>query len=146
MKLSKGTGASSNHGAVLMYKGDDWYRLCDTGFNDLSARTVCRELGYVEGRAIGSSAFGPTLDTVLMNYTMRCQGHENSAEECLKKEKCHNDNYASVVCFLSNTTISEGGFCSHFQYYSHSICIFSTWNWTYSFTHLILDVRLIIIL
>lgn len=97
--MSKGIGGSSNNGAVLLYKNRDWYRVCDDGFTDMSARVVCQELGYVDGRAICCSAYGKTRNIILTNYTISCTGRERSVDECIRQETCNSTSYASVVCF-----------------------------------------------
>lgn len=58
VKLSGPEGSNSGNGTVLYYLNDTWSLICDDGFDDLTARKVCRELGFADGRAICCSAFG----------------------------------------------------------------------------------------
>ncbi|KAK3097126.1 hypothetical protein FSP39_006614 [Pinctada imbricata] len=110
VKLSNGILSRNSHtGAVMLYRNSRWMRVCDTGFSDLSARVVCEELGYVEGRALLYSSFGSSYNpkSLLMNVTMKCNGRENSVLECLREENCTAPYYSSVVCFGPKDEISE---------------------------------------
>ncbi|WAR00399.1 C163B-like protein [Mya arenaria] len=51
VKLSTGVGRETDKGAVLLYWGETWHTVCSDGFTDLSAATVCRELGFRDGQA-----------------------------------------------------------------------------------------------
>ncbi|XP_021368435.1 deleted in malignant brain tumors 1 protein-like [Mizuhopecten yessoensis] len=112
VKLSNGFGKLAHTGAVMLYRNNTWLRVCDTGFNDQSARLVCQELGYTDGRAMCCSAYGRTTEQVQTNYTLRCSGQEKSVPECLREEKCVSDQYASVVCFHKEEagSINEGSY------------------------------------
>lgn len=127
VKLSNGFGKLAHTGAVLLYQNRTWLRVCDTGFTDLSARLVCQELGYTDGRAMCCSAYGRTKDTIQLNYTMRCLGEEKSIPECLRQEKCESAQYASVVCFHKEEAgkIDEGilGSLTLLEYNRVSTCI-----------------------
>lgn len=58
VKLSGPQGLNSGNGSVLYYLNDTWTRVCDESFDDVTARRVCRELGFADGRSICCSAYG----------------------------------------------------------------------------------------
>ncbi|PVD37785.1 hypothetical protein C0Q70_00386 [Pomacea canaliculata] len=104
---------NSNQGSVQFYRNERWYNLCDTGFDDITARRVCQDLEYVDGRAVCCSAYGTLyyqikLYETNLNYTMRCQGTESNSTDCLRPGGCLAGNYASVVCFNSTDVVDEG--------------------------------------
>lgn len=39
-------GSSSKEGRVEVYLHGDWGSICDSGWNDLNAAVVCRQLGH----------------------------------------------------------------------------------------------------
>lgn len=97
----------------MYYYNDTWSLICDRDFDDMSARVVCRELGFVEGKAICCSAYGKTFDSILTGKSLKCSGSESSVSECLKDSQCDQyDTYASVMCFtpedLRNETMMSG--------------------------------------
>ncbi|XP_053406103.1 scavenger receptor cysteine-rich domain superfamily protein-like [Mercenaria mercenaria] len=107
VKLSTGVGRRTDQGAVLMYKDDMWYTLCADDFTDVSAQTVCRELGFQDGLFQCCSQFGdldqyPRLET----HKVMCSGNETDVTDCLVEGECTGKNYASVVCygFILSTT------------------------------------------
>lgn len=99
-----------NHGAVRIYTNNSWHRLCDTGFDDNGARAVCRELGFVDGRAICCSAYGPmySYEDIAVNVTISCDNDDQPLSTCIKQMPCDTDLYASVVCSGSTGFDSEG--------------------------------------
>ncbi|XP_025115895.1 deleted in malignant brain tumors 1 protein-like [Pomacea canaliculata] len=104
---------NARQGLVQFYKNGTWYNLCDTSFDDITARRVCQDMGYVGGRAVCCSAYKASpYDTQLyetnLNYTMRCQGTESDSTECLRPGGCLSGNFASVVCFNSTDVVDEG--------------------------------------
>ncbi|GFR51577.1 hypothetical protein Agub_g13998 [Astrephomene gubernaculifera] len=42
-----------------------WGTVCNNGFNDQAARVVCRQLGYMGGRAVGIGNFTPGVSSEL---------------------------------------------------------------------------------
>lgn len=113
IKLDTGIGVETKHGPVMFYYNDTWSLICDRDFDDMSARVVCRELGFVEGKAICCSAYGKTFDSILKGKSLKCSRSESSISECLKDSQCDQyDTYASVMCFtpedLRNETMMSG--------------------------------------
>ncbi|XP_025076892.1 scavenger receptor cysteine-rich type 1 protein M160-like [Pomacea canaliculata] len=104
---------NARQGPVQFYRNGTWYNLCDTGFDDITARRVCQDMEYVDGRAVCCSAYGTALDIMTryetnLDYTMRCQGTESDSTDCLRPGGCLSGNYASVVCFNSTDVVDEG--------------------------------------
>lgn len=58
VKLTGPSGVTSGNGSVLVYVNDSWSLVCDENFDDNSARKICKELGFADGRALCCSAFG----------------------------------------------------------------------------------------
>nr|KAG5697337.1 hypothetical protein BaRGS_004063 [Batillaria attramentaria] len=100
---------SIKQGPVQLYRNGKWYNLCDTDFDDVTARRVCGDLEFVDGKAVCCSAYGSwswAYDTHL-NYTMRCDGTETSASACIRDSNCVSGNYASVVCYNSTDYVVD---------------------------------------
>ena len=111
VKLSGPTGRNNGNGTVLFYHKSNWWLVCDEGFDDITAKIVCRELGFVDGYSICCSAYGKVYEDMLANYTLRCSGNEDSIQDCLREERCNSSYYASAVCFSSHQEKGEGNFC-----------------------------------
>ncbi|XP_033749618.1 deleted in malignant brain tumors 1 protein-like isoform X1 [Pecten maximus] len=113
VKLDSGVGTDVKDGPVLYYYNNTWNFICDKDFTDVSARKVCQELGFVDGRAVCCSAYITGYQEVLVNHSLTCNGDENSIEDCLKPSSCGRyDTYASVICLnqtdYDNTSIRNG--------------------------------------
>ena len=108
VKLSGQSGVNNGNGTVLFYHKKEWWLVCDDGFDDVTAKRVCRELGFVDGHAICCSAYGKVYEDILTNYTLRCTGEEESIEQCLRNESCNSTYYASAVCFSSLDGANDG--------------------------------------
>ena len=98
------------------YKGT-WYPVCDTDFTDVTARRVCQDLGFLDGRALCCSAFDTSgleyelvlaPSTLTQNISMQCQGGEETIAECVKVGGCKTEAYASVVCLTASQSVSSG--------------------------------------
>ncbi|XP_053406028.1 deleted in malignant brain tumors 1 protein-like isoform X2 [Mercenaria mercenaria] len=109
VKLSGPEGSTSTNGTVLYYVNDTWSLVCDEDFDDVTARKVCRELGFADGRSICCSAYGEVnvFGPKLGNYSLHCDGSEEKLADCLKYKECSSKRYASAVCFASTYTIDE---------------------------------------
>ena len=123
MKLDTGIGMETKDGPVMYYYNNTWNLICDKDFDDMSARVVCRELGFVDGRSVCCSAYGKTFDHILEKKSLRCRGNENSITECLKPSDCGPyDMYASVICFnktdMGQVDLMMGGIYIYSSQYS----------------------------
>ncbi|XP_059173734.1 uncharacterized protein LOC131954198 isoform X1 [Physella acuta] len=110
VKLGTGAGKSFFHGPVHYFENGEWYKICDDGFTDMSARKVCQELGFYDGQALCCSAYdGETasLEAVHANVSIQCSGEEASLKDCVRMEVCRSGLYASVACFEINSTKSD---------------------------------------
>lgn len=112
VKLGSGVGKHINHGPVLYFnaKKNHWEAVCDKGFTDDSARLVCKDLGFDEGKSILGSAYGKIYEDILENKTLTCSEDSKTVESCLVDGPCNqSDFYASVACFKSNDLpLSQG--------------------------------------
>ena len=62
--------------------------MCDDGWGEEEARTVCRSLGYKAGQPTKESKFGPVpRDLVILN----CRGGEDRLEDCRSITATHCD-------------------------------------------------------
>lgn len=112
VRLSSGPGKSVNHGAVNVYYNSSWHRVCSQDFDDTTARMMCQELGYVDGRAICCSAYGGVrLNYALnLNISVTCHGTESSFKKCIKEQTCDSDLYASAVCTDDAAQFSDASY------------------------------------
>uniref|UniRef100_A0A8C6UST9 Si:ch73-127m5.1 n=1 Tax=Neogobius melanostomus TaxID=47308 RepID=A0A8C6UST9_9GOBI len=73
-------GRSRTEGRVEVYLHGDWGGICDSGWNDLNAAVVCRQLGH-SGRAVVASGFGQSKGPTHLDQ-VRCTGKEEFLGEC----------------------------------------------------------------
>ena len=91
-------------GPLQLYYNSSWHVVCDTDFDDVDARVVCREMGYIDGKSICCSAYGQQLgaqkadDNSLDWYSLNCDGNEASLLECKMQTGCQSRLYVSVIC------------------------------------------------
>ena len=110
VKLDSGVGPEASDGPVMLFFNNSWNVVCDKGFTDMSAKVVCKELGFDDGKAVVGSAYGKTYDLVLKNKSLICQGQEKDALECLQNSDCGPyNNYASVMCFKMSDNLRGPG-------------------------------------
>ncbi|XP_023805405.1 neurotrypsin isoform X2 [Oryzias latipes] len=73
-------GSSRKEGRVEVYLHGDWGSICDSGWNDLNAAVVCRQLGH-SGRATAAVGFGQGKGPIHLDQ-VRCTGKEEFLGEC----------------------------------------------------------------
>ena len=74
--------------------------MCDKGFNDYSAKLVCQDLGFDDGKSISGSAYGKIYEDILENKTLSCGEDSRTIDSCLHEGPCNeSDFYASAACF-----------------------------------------------
>jgi len=84
-----------------MYQGI-WGTVCDSGWDDIDATVVCRELGYVNGTATRQAQFGPGSGPVWLNQ-VGCVGSESKLSHCEHNGagnvgSCSHAQDAGVIC------------------------------------------------
>ncbi|XP_052829164.1 deleted in malignant brain tumors 1 protein isoform X2 [Octopus bimaculoides] len=100
-----------SRGPVVVYRNsNNWHLVCETGFNDLSARVVCHQLGYMDGRAVCCSAYGKVKQAVDQSVTISCQPGDLSLTDCMGRTTCNTTNYASAICFQNTTALEDSGY------------------------------------
>ncbi|XP_029312162.1 neurotrypsin-like [Cottoperca gobio] len=73
-------GSSRKEGRVEVYLHGDWGSICDSGWNDLNAAVVCRQLGH-SGGAVAAEGFGQGKGPIHLDQ-VRCTGKEEFLGEC----------------------------------------------------------------
>ncbi|XP_068161063.1 neurotrypsin-like [Antennarius striatus] len=73
-------GSNRKEGRVEVYLHGDWGSICDSGWNNLNAAVVCRQLGH-SGGAVASRGFGPGKGPIHLDQ-VRCTGKEEFLGEC----------------------------------------------------------------
>uniref|UniRef100_A0A3Q3RJY2 Neurotrypsin n=1 Tax=Mastacembelus armatus TaxID=205130 RepID=A0A3Q3RJY2_9TELE len=73
-------GSGRKEGRVEVYLHGDWGSICDSGWNDLNAVVVCRQLGH-SGGAVAASGFGQGKGPIHLDQ-VRCTGKEEFLGEC----------------------------------------------------------------
>ncbi|XP_055956391.1 deleted in malignant brain tumors 1 protein [Patella vulgata] len=112
VRLASSFAPSEKEGPIQFYANDTWNLVCDTGFTDLSAKRVCQDIGFIDGRAVCCSAYGSNYfwdngGLILSNMSMVCSGAESSSMDCLQPTVCESQSYASAICFNSTDIIDE---------------------------------------
>lgn len=99
-------GITPNYGRVEMLTGNNWLPFCDTNFDDSDAKVVCKEIGYLYGKAQCCSAIGAIAADSTMVTDLQCTGSESNIDACPSKTgSCSSGKTASVYC--SNKAITE---------------------------------------
>ncbi|XP_074649735.1 scavenger receptor cysteine-rich type 1 protein M160-like isoform X2 [Tubulanus polymorphus] len=92
-----GLYVQSNFGRLDIIKNNTWYPVCDHGFTDVEARIACKQLGYVDGKAILRSFFLRKSNNQLAS--VKCLGNESKLNLCsIKVDSCSSKNYTSIYC------------------------------------------------
>ncbi|CAB1412920.1 unnamed protein product [Pleuronectes platessa] len=73
-------GSSRKEGRVEVYLHGDWGSICDSGWNNLNAAVVCRQLGH-SGGAVATGGFGQGKGPIHLDR-VRCTGKEEFLGEC----------------------------------------------------------------
>ncbi|XP_061172170.1 deleted in malignant brain tumors 1 protein-like [Saccostrea echinata] len=94
---------SRTNGIVEILLHNTWYALCGSGFNDVNAQVVCKEIGgFTNGTKLPPGAFGKYYGQTAMPDLI-CKGNETSVMNCSfdPLKSCSNQHYgyASVSCF-----------------------------------------------
>ncbi|XP_067101616.1 LOW QUALITY PROTEIN: neurotrypsin [Osmerus mordax] len=92
-------GDSPREGRVEVYLHGEWGSICDSGWNDLNAAVVCRQLGY-RGRAEVLGGQGRGKGPLHLDQ-LRCTGQEDFLGECPslgRSQACARQEDAGVRC------------------------------------------------
>ena len=108
-----------NVGLVEVSGPKGWSEVCHHRWNDIDAGVVCRELGYVSGKAITNAtrgSIGMSLGFSDAFYKFNCSGKESRLLNCSFSDyywqSCVDGSLAGAVCYetsLSNIDMSK--FC-----------------------------------
>ena len=100
-------GTSEQEGLVeIMYQGI-WGTICDSGWDNIDATVVCRELGYVNGTATRQAQLGSDSGPVWLNQ-VGCLGNESKLSHCIHNGagnvgNCSHAQDAGVICSYFNS-------------------------------------------
>ncbi|KAG9267932.1 neurotrypsin-like [Astyanax mexicanus] len=96
------SGESRKEGRVEVFLNGEWGSVCDSGWNDVNAAVVCRQLGFTGvSKARPMGYFGAGKGPIHL-ANVRCTGKESSLGECPAKGSdshvCKHGQDAGVVC------------------------------------------------
>ena len=88
-------------GRVEISYNDEWGTVCDDMFDDVDADVVCRQLGFVAGRALTDNEFGEGSGTIWLD-SVECQGTESEVGICDHSDwgvhDCNHSEDVGVIC------------------------------------------------
>ncbi|WAQ95358.1 NETR-like protein [Mya arenaria] len=97
-------GLTPYSGRLEVKYNDQWGTVCDDGFNDASAKVVCRMMGFSDARHarfIPPSEYGPGTGTIWLD-DIKCFGNETDIADCQTAEwgisNCNHDEDIAVDC------------------------------------------------
>lgn len=122
------------YGRLEVYVNKTFRSVCDTGFTDVAASIVCRQLGYKFGRKQCCSALGTIDASNITVSNVFCMSHEKKLENCnYTISTCPSKNYVSVYC-SAKAILPSTGEDSRYMHISivSMICNFKVCNTAYS--------------
>ncbi|KAL4227453.1 CD5 molecule-like [Mactra antiquata] len=98
---------------VLNETANRWVSVCDTDFDDVDAKVVCKNIGYKYGKPQCCSSLGTKLTfyNPIEVTNVKCNGTEPDFSKCIydmgQNVTCPSGEYASVIC-TDDSPPSEG--------------------------------------
>lgn len=102
-------------GTVEIRLNEGWVEVCDQDWDNVDAKVLCREMGFVDGLALCCSTLGMDQSDSSPNKgftNFNCEGPEKSLVVCPSQElrtKCSSEHRASAICY--NTSVSQVDMC-----------------------------------
>ena len=94
-------GSNELEGRVEIYHNSQWGTVCDDNWGASDAQVVCRQLGYLGGRAFSGAQFGEGSGKTWMDE-VGCSGSESKLKDCSfagwGTENCGHSEDAGVSC------------------------------------------------
>ncbi len=94
-------GDNDLEGRVEVYHNNQWGTVCDDNWGASDAQVVCRQLGYLGGRAFSGAHFGEGSGKTWMDE-LGCSGSESTLKDCSfagwGTENCNHNEDAGVSC------------------------------------------------
>jgi deleted-in-malignant-brain-tumors protein 1 len=106
-------GSVESEGRVEMCVHGRWGTVCaDSSWDDTDAQTVCTQLGFQGGEAVGGSYFGMGSGDLFFSQ-FSCSESNTRLRECsfeaVQSQFCStHSNDAGVICTVSNVTCTDG--------------------------------------
>ena len=76
-------GVTDREGRVEIFISDEWGMVCDNNWDDVDARVVCRQMGYIDGRAMTGGRFGKSDTSVMWMDEVDCKETSPSLDSCI---------------------------------------------------------------
>lgn len=102
-------------GTVEIRTEDGWTQVCDRNWGDVDAKVLCREMGYVDGKALCCSRLGETSSGRVSRQSFtnfHCIGNETNLINCthrVDRDRCGSKKKASAICYEVNTENVNNG-------------------------------------
>eukprot|EP00798_Chlamydomonas_sp_ICE-L_P012965 gene12965-5370_t len=93
-------GSSDSEGRVEVFMGGQWGTVCDDGFDDNTARVVCRQLGLPWTAATADYSVPGNEELDILMDDLSCSGTESSLALCYysSDHSCGHSEDVGVVC------------------------------------------------
>ncbi|KAJ8264198.1 hypothetical protein GJAV_G00146340 [Gymnothorax javanicus] len=103
-------------GRVEVYRNRQWGTVCDSGWDEVDAGVVCRQLGCENVAVYRTYSFGPGSGRIWMPY-VNCTGSESTLNDCERgfgAMACDHSNDVGVVCSAHRSVrlVDGAGLCS----------------------------------
>ncbi|XP_033743626.1 A disintegrin and metalloproteinase with thrombospondin motifs adt-1-like isoform X9 [Pecten maximus] len=98
-------------GRVEVFYSGVWGTVCDDSWDDVDAKTVCRSIGWSDGKAYGSAKFGRGSGRIWLD-DVRCSSVTHDLGQCTHSgwgsHNCNHGEDAGVWCVLDGSVILTG--------------------------------------
>ncbi|XP_062507211.1 scavenger receptor cysteine-rich domain superfamily protein-like [Corticium candelabrum] len=105
-------GSTEAEGSIEILRNNQWWTICDDGWDDVDALVVCQELGYPGVLKSHRNSFYGRGNRTIWASDFKCNGSETTLNQCNFKndteDRCIMDGIAGVECDSKTVRLLDG--------------------------------------